>query len=195
MSLWLRARRVRLVALAVGSVIALVGLMGQVIIPMPGLFSAAGLAVPIALVLPLLLSTALALGLAGGNVLLEAAAARPVVAMDVVLVVVAAVSAVVGLFLIDGPSHLGAAAARNTLGYVGLYGIGRRLLGEAAGSTLPVAALLALAAFGADPSGHPRSWAWLLADGLDVRALLVAAALWLAGVACLAAARPRFSGR
>lgn len=195
MSLWLRARRAPLVAFAGVSVVGLVALTGQVVIPMPGLFNAAGLAVPIALVLPLLLSTALALGLAGGNISLEAAAARPVLALDVIFVLVAAGSAVAGLFLIDGPHHLGAAAARNVLGYVGLYGIGRRVFGEAAGATLPVAALLVMAAFGADASGHPRSWAWLLADGLDLRAFTVASLIWLAGTVGLGTSRSRLVRR
>ena len=59
------------------------------------------------------------------------------------------------------------AAARNAIGFAGLLFVGRRLGGGTIGPLVPAVFVVFAAAFGGDFEGHPRWWAWLVADGID----------------------------
>ncbi|HET6380107.1 MAG TPA: hypothetical protein VFH63_03610 [candidate division Zixibacteria bacterium] len=155
-------------------------LAGSFSIPMPGLLAAQGLLVPIALLAPLALSTVLAYGLTAGDELLEAVSSRPIAILDTILVYGMTVLMLVVGFALEagGLTELGAAAGRNSCGYVGLMLLGRRVVGGQAASLFPAGFALGVAAFGGDASGNPRWWAWLLADASDPRSWLLALTLF-----------------
>jgi hypothetical protein len=151
---------------------------------MPGLASVDGLSVPIAMLAPLALSTALAFGLTAGDELMETVSSRPMHVLDTSLALgIVAIALAIGTVLdLAGASHLGAAAGRNGCGYVGLMLLGRRVVGGHAASLVPAAFALGAATFGGDALGQPQWWAWLLADSNQPGSWLLATALIVAGV-------------
>ncbi len=197
MTLWLRVRRAPAAAFTIVGISAAVLLLGDLSASLPGLFALRGLAVPIALLVPLALSTVLGYGLSAGNPTIESVAARPVARLDACFALLVTLSAlgVSALVQISGWSDFGYAAGRNALGYTGLMLIGRRLVGGDAGTLVPAAALLFVAAFGGDDSGRPRWWAWVVAPYADGLSWAFAVGLLLAGsVAALAPRRMLLPG-
>lgn len=191
MTLWLRVRRLRLMIVVLAGITAVLLTVGSVSIPMPGLMSAHGLLVPIALLAPLALSTVLAFCLTAGDELLESVSSRAIRSLDTGLIYAATFAMlVVGVVLdVAGLSEYGAAAGRDACGYVGLMLLGRRIAGGQAASLFPAGLALATAAFGGDPSGRPRWWAWPLADATDERSWLLAIGLFVIAAAFLTRGR------
>lgn len=166
--------------------------LGDFAVPVPLSFHP--VAVPLALLLPLALSTASAYSLTSGDEMLEAVSSRPIRFMDCGLIGAVTVLAMAALLAIDQMSvlEIGAASARNAAGFVGLMFLGRSIVGGNAASLVPVAYAMFAIAFGTTAAGHARWWAWLLAPGSDGASWLFALALLIGGIATAASIRGRF---
>lgn len=195
MSLWLRVRRLRPIAVVTVLVSLIALLLGGLIIPLPSLGSLSGLRIPIALIAPLAVAVTVAWGLSIGAGPSERAAVRPIDRLDASFV--AAIAGVTAVLLAAGEfagvTTTGYAAARNALGYVGLMLLGRWLLGSHAASVVPVGWILLIAAFGSDGAGEPRWWVWPLLPWQDALSWAFSLAIFLTGLA-LAASDHRFAG-
>lgn len=179
-----------------GTAVALV-VLGEVVIPVPGLLPFLGLAVPIALVAPLAISTVLGAGLAGGDELLETVGSRPIALLDAAFVsgVTTAALSIFTLLDVLGATDLGTAAGRDAYGYVGLMLIGLRFFGPHAAAAVPAAVVVGTTVFGGSPTGHPQWWAWILADADDALSWALALSLMAAGVALLVTRRSAIPSR
>ena len=166
MTLWAATRRLVPTAVVSAVVVVLVVLLGEVSASIPALASARGLALPLALIAPLAVSSVLGYALTTGDPILESVSVRPIAVLDTALVIATSGALFVLLIMVDaaGYAAFGAEAARNTLGFVGLLLIGRRVIGRNAATALPIVLVVLLAFFGADSAGEPRWWAWPLVD-------------------------------
>lgn len=190
MNWWLAIRRVRASVIAVGLLAAVLVSVGGLAVTMPALFAVQGLALPVGLLAPLIVSTSVSHGLARGDEATEAVAVRPVLLLDIGYAVVAAgatLGAGAGLQL-SGWSNLGTAAGRNGIGFIGLALIGRRFLGRDTGAVVPAVVALLLAFFGGDASGTPQWWAWIVTPPDDPRSWAFAVGFLVVGV-CLSMGR------
>ena len=169
MSLWLRTRRANAIVATIVFLVAAFLAAGDLTLAMPAILASYSLAVPVVLLAPLALSSAVGWGLMSGDDRLERVSSRPISGMDAALA-----TGVAGLvcFLAlaagaaTGSMHV-VAAGRNALGYVGLMLVGRRLFGDRAGTLVPAAIAALAAVFGGDASGRPRRWVWVLASSDD----------------------------
>jgi len=183
LTLWAATRRV-LVTIGVSAVVVvLVVLLGAITASIPALASARGLALPLALIAPLALSTMVGYSLTTGDPAVESTAVRPIAALDTASVVLAAlaVSAALGMLDAAGYAEYGAEAGRNAIGFVGLLLIGRAAVGPNAGTAVPVIIVVLLAFFGADAAGEPRWWAWALVDSAERSSWVVSLVLVAVG--------------
>lgn len=167
------------------SVVVIVGLLAGALrgaaAPVPsltqGVLSPVPVVAVIALIPPLLILSAwLELPLASMAVSVRPAAVGPCV-MAVVCVMFAVASGPTG--------HVGAVVenARNSLGLLGLALLGTRWLGRRGGVLVPVAYLLASFLLGRSSGSYiSRPWAWVLRDGGDMLALVLAAMCAVAGL-------------
>ncbi|HEY8503350.1 MAG TPA: hypothetical protein VIL46_02130 [Gemmataceae bacterium] len=185
MSLWLRARRAPAAAAAVLLTAAALAAVKERLVPVPNLLGNPQLDIPLAVFVPLPAVTVLARGLTAGDPLVEAVAGRPLPLLDAVLALAAATAAlgVDAAAWAAGASPLALAAGRNTLGYVGLMLLGRRLLGSEAAGLLPVGFVILTTLFGAGPGRRPLWWAWPLEAAGTARAWALAGALLALGLA------------
>jgi len=183
LTLWLKAHRVAAVLAAILAMALALTFIGDLAIPMPGLFVVHGLAVPIALLAPLTLSTAIGFGLSGGDPVTESVAVRRVALIETTFGVAAALLAGGGMALLGatGVSDLGIASGRNALGYVGLLLLAAPVVGRPAAPLIPAGLALFCAFFGGDNVGDPQWWAWMLRASDDARAMLIAMVLLFAG--------------
>ncbi|HJQ87528.1 MAG TPA: hypothetical protein VJ820_08720 [Propionibacteriaceae bacterium] len=191
MTIWLAVRHVRLLlGVVVGLALAAI-VTGNFAVPVP--ISLEPVAVPVALMLPLALSTAAAYSLGAGDELLEAVSARPLGVMDSCLIGGLTAVAIALLLAIDqiGVNPLGTAAARNTAGFIGLMYFGRLIVGGFAASLTPVAYMMVAIAFGTTAAGQVRWWAWPLAPGNDSESWLIALAFLMGGITVGALVRAR----
>lgn len=185
MTLWLRVRRWRLCAACFIGVIVVIVALGDLVASLPALFSVRGLEIPVALLAPVALSTAIGHGLASGDELLESVAVRPIAWLDTAYVTIW----MVGLLVVGaavqtaGLAELGLAASRNGLGLVGLLLVARPVIGAAAAPAAPALAFVLLAFFGSDASGEPRWWAWTLTPWSDERSWVIGVGLLFVGIA------------
>ena len=184
MTLWLKTRRAVSYTVVMAGVVVTVGALGDLTAPVPALIAARGLQIPVALLAPLALSIVVGYGLTAGDRSLESVAVRPIHVMDTAYVLVAAGSFLGAAALLQaaGQTDLGLAAGRNSLGFAGLLLIGRAALGGNAAPLVPVANTILFAFFGADPSGEPRWWAWMVTPQADELSWLVAVLTLAAGV-------------
>lgn len=185
MTWWLRARRIDAVTVSI-CVLAATGLLAPTLaIPMPALFAAYGLNVPLVLLAPLAVSTAVGWGLGPATPPLEQAAVRRIDRLDRAYVLAAVAAGVVAVLLAAGAVGAagGPGAARSLVACTGMLLVGRWLLGGNAGAVVPVAVLLAMALFGGDADGQPRSWAFALAPVDSFSAWLLSTGLLVAGLA------------
>jgi hypothetical protein len=184
---WLRARRIRAIAASVSALAAVVLVAPSLAIPMPALFAAYGLSVPVVLLAPLAVSTALGWGLGADVPPLELGSTRQIGLFDRAYVVaVLACGSVLVLLVataVGAPGALG--AIRSLVAFTGLLLVGRQLLGGRAGSAVPAAVVLAMAVFGGDADGQPRPWAFPLAPEDSISSWLLSAGLLTLGVALL----------
>ncbi len=184
MTLWLKVRRASASALSIASVAALSVLASDVLIPVPGLLSGAGVAVPLPAVAPMAVAIVVALGLSSSDPALERTAVRPVRALDATYAIVVAGLALAACCVcaLGTDAALGFTTGRNAVGYVGLMLLGGRILGRHAAALVPAALLLFVALFGGDASGHPRWWAWPLRDPSESITWVFAAVLLALGL-------------
>lgn len=191
MTLWAATRRVVLNAFVSAAVVVMVWLLGDLTASIPALASARGLAVPLALIAPIVVSSLLGYSLTRGDAVVESASVRPIAALDAALVVVTSTAVFVALVALDatGQANYGAEAARNALGFAGLLLIGRACIGPNAATALPITFVVLLAFFGADAAGEPRWWAWAVVDSGEPASWTAALGLIGAG-GVLEVARP-----
>lgn len=183
MRLWLKVRRARASAIVILLTLGTIVLVGGISVPMPGILSFHGLAVPISLLAPLALSTTVGYGLNGGDDALESVAVRRVALLDTAYAVTAAlVMLAAGVALQSmGLAALGYGAGRNALGFVGLVLVARRAVGGHAATLLPAAISLFAAVLGADAGGDARWWAWMVSAHDEPRSWVFAAGLLCLG--------------
>lgn len=183
MSIWLKVRKIWPTLSVLGGTAGVLALLGGVAIPVPGLLSLHGVAVPIALLAPLALSTVLAFALTAGDEVLESASSRRLGLLDVALVggITTMSLLIFTVVTMVGATELGAAAGRNACGYVGLMLLGARFVSGYAASLVPSGFAVLTAIFGGSAAGEPRWWAWLLADATDLHSWLLALGLLLLG--------------
>lgn len=184
MTLWLRVRRARVIALVVLAIAMVCVAFDGVLIPLPTLGSLRGLEVHVATLAPLAVAITLAWGLAMGEGALQRAPTRPIDLLDtayagIVAVLSAALFAACQALAL---SHVGVLAARDVIGYIGLMLLGRSLLGSNGAALLPVGMILLVAAFGADGSGDPRGWAWPVLPSSDQGSWVFALGAFAAGL-------------
>jgi hypothetical protein len=184
LTLWLKVRRAQLNALGIIGVVTASVAASDILIPMPGLLTGTGLAVPLPAVAPLLVAITLALGLSSTDPILESTSVQRLRALDAVYA-----AGVAGLVLIMcwmcaavAGAELALAAGRNAVGYTGMMLLGARMLGRYAAPLVPAGMILFLAIFGADASGQPRWWAWPLRATGEFHPWAVAVGLILVGL-------------
>lgn len=163
----------------------------ELTVSLPVFGSLSGIPVPVALLAPVVVVLMLAAGLATGDPLLEAVAARRIELLDIMLVVAATAAMAILFVLVQvvGWSPLGAAASRNAIGLAGMMLIGR-LLGLRLAALVPVAFLVLVAAFGSDGMGNPAWWAWPAATAASAESWAIAGALAVSGTLVAWRARP-----
>lgn len=189
---WLKARRVPTQLLALyGVFIVMVLLLQDVVADLPSFITAGGNPVVATLIAPVPLYAGLMVSLESRLPAAEDTGVRPVLALDVALVLlVVAGAGLAGLVIgsaLDSPSAL--AVGRNTSFLVGLMLCTRPLFGPAAVMT-PVVWLLAVMLFGFE-RGHPYFWSVLPRPNGDPIALSAAALALALGITCQLAFRRR----
>lgn len=182
MKLWFSVRRIPTIAVVLAAMLGATGIAGDVGMSVPNLYGGPNLAVPVALLAPLLLTIALGYGLASGETHLDAVACRPLAVFDTLLVVIFGVFSSSAILAMDyfAAVGLGDATARNTLGYLGLLLLGRSVTGASSASMLPVAVAFVSMLFGVTATRDIRIWAWPIASGDD-------AVSWGLAITCLTA--------
>ncbi|MBN6053316.1 hypothetical protein JYK22_15360, partial [Nonomuraea sp. RK-328] len=174
MRTWLRVHRAAQVCVALALTAGLVAVAGDVLVPVPGLESVAG--VPLALIAPLAASSVLVRGALAGTGGPEAVAVRPVRAYRTGMVMVTcAVSLIAGLGLGEAVPY-GAAAARNLVGFTGLAALAALWRRDAA-TAAPAAYLVTAMLLGGGP-GAASWWDWPVAPSPHP-------ATWVVPIACL----------
>ncbi len=192
MSWWLRAHRAGPLAamlVAFGAVVWASNVRGAAggRVPSP---IRAGVATPLALWFPLGIVVAVCWacsideGRSGRSVTVRSNAL--LLAAFVVAVVSSAVLALVPMAL-DAPT-LAAAVARNVVGLTGMALVLRRWAGGSGAAALTAGYLALAASLGAQPGGGASWWAFPVADRLGPGDAAIAALVFLAGMAALAAA-------
>jgi len=158
---------------------------GAAAVPLPSLAGAAS-PIPFALLSPLLLAVAVARSLARTTEI-EASSARPVDHFDGLAVLGLAVLAMMIGAASDllGLTSFGVTAGRNTVGYLALLLIGRRINGKQAASLLPVAYVLIATLFGYAANRTAAWWAFPIASPGSIPAWLVAGALSVVGTVAI----------
>lgn len=187
MNLWLRVRRTQACAVTILLVaIALVPSDDQYL-PVPNVLGGPALVVPLALLIPLAVAVVVGFGLTTGNPPLEAVASRPLRLLDAAYALSTAMLAAAACALIQtmARTDLALAAGRNSLGYVGLTLVGRRLLGSHAAPLLPAGSAIACSLFGIGGGGQPHWWAWPLAASGNIASWTIAMGILLLGIAAL----------
>lgn len=180
--IWLlRSRRVApLSALAI-LVVSITTIGARWYVPIPALATPAGIGVPLALALPVVVGVLVLGCLLSREPGLEVSAARSITAADAILGV-ALLALTVGPLLVAGlwsSNMLLTAGARNVAAVVGLGLLLKSRLSPAASTLIPV--VHAAACFSLANRYEPQMWAWLMADGRSMSALFIAASLLAAG--------------
>jgi hypothetical protein len=144
---------------------------------------------PIAAVTPLLSAAAISFSVAGATCHPNLVATRPVLVGDLLLSLSAVTLASATALIASADPH-SLAAARNTMGLIGLQLIASRLIGYRLQTVVPVLFVFGSAIFGRNNDGSVAAWAWpaTTADALDYWVL--PALLLLAG--CTLSLKPIF---
>lgn len=132
----------------VGSIIfvpTLVALASGRDLPLPNLLGASQVAVPLALIAPIVVAITISSALVAGSRELEVVTSRRLKLLDACLVVTTTgltLAACAVAYLVMQPDTVALRAGRDTLGYVGLALIGRGVVGAEASAVLPSSYLL-----------------------------------------------------
>lgn len=196
MRIFLKVRRSLPISLVIVLSVLLLVPAGTTSLPVPEFASGAGLGLPLALFIPVVIAIALVYGLSAGDPQLEAVAARPLQIIDaafsaLVACATLAMYSLVWLAFGNAWSTYPLAAGRNATGYIGLALLARPLVGSRLAGLLPVAVAIGVAVIGSHADGTPRWWAWPLAEARDAFSWLAAFSLLLLGLAATLLARPR----
>jgi hypothetical protein len=187
-TLFLKVRRAGMTVVVLVAMTALIAAAGRVLVPVPTLFSA-GLAVPLSVLLPLAVPLVVLWSQALGEPRLEGTSTRRVPGLDLGLALCAGLGSLLACLVLGstvGPTPEAYAAARNSVGYLGLGMAARSAFGAHPAAVVPAAYALLAMLFGGRPSGGTSWWAWPVADagGLDSWVWAISLAV-LGGVAAL----------
>lgn len=189
----MKVRRALVLSLATGASMVLTVLVGGTTLPLPEFLSGYGVAVPLALLVPLVLAIGVAWALTAGEPVLEMVSSRQLRMLDAsyaVLLALLTLGAGALVQVVLG-AEFGLASGRNGLGYMGLTLIGRHLVGTHAAALVPVSFAVLASLFGGGPGREPTWWAWPFAGDGIARSWLWACGLLLAGAAAHVLIRPR----
>lgn len=188
---WLGSRRTWLAGTALVLLAGALQSWSDLPLPIPVLVGSGG-ARPLAAALPALVAIALAICLSGRGTGTEPTCVRPIARYDVALVVLTvAIGALASLVIgIGAHTPLGAMAARNLLGYVGLVLIVGELSTWQAAGTAPVIFVVVSFSLGRRSAASEYPWAWSMMDAFSLVGLAWVLLLFAAGLALLRR-RPR----
>ncbi|MEU9401480.1 hypothetical protein [Streptomyces sp. NPDC048242] len=189
MGLWLRARRIPVLAAALAACAALTAAAGDRLVDLPSLGS--GAARPLVLFAPLLVCVGLAFSLSSRLPAAEASGSRPVTRFDQALVLAAVLLTVVVAYavavLLDAPTAN--TVGRNTTFLVGLMLCARRVAGHQVAAIAPIAWVITMMLIGnTGGNGQPHPWTVILMPPDHVPAALTAAAMLALGTVAAPAA-------
>ncbi|MYQ45371.1 hypothetical protein GTW40_09905 [Streptomyces sp. SID4985] len=189
MGLWLRTRRIPVLAAALAACAALTAAAGDTLVDLPSLGS--GAARPLVLFAPLLVCVGLAFSLSSRLPAAEASGSRPVTRFDQALVLAAVLVTVVVAYavavLLDAPTAN--TVGRNTAFLVGLMLCARRVAGHQVAAIAPIAWVITMMLIGnTGGNGQPHPWTVILMPPDHVSAALTAAAMLALGTVAAPAA-------
>lgn len=182
MRLYLRSRRSLWVAAAMAGVGAVVGLIGEVGVPVPNLAAGPAYGAVLALLAPAPAVAVLAQALAGRDLPAELAAARPVPVLDLIWVILGVACFAVTASALDAAGMAGA-GIRNLAGFTGLMLVADRYLPQGLAAAAPTAYALIGSTLG--QARDPAWWVWFLRPEADPTSLTVAALAALGGATAL----------
>lgn len=192
MYLWTRARALPVLAGGLLCTLTFELLARDTLVSLPTLGSDAGR--PLILFAPLLTCVALAHCLDSALQAAERTATRRIATLDQGLTLLTGAVSVLTAWLLSvltaAPSL--ATAGRNTLFLAGLMLCVRALAGHQFAAITPAAWVITMTLIGADPAGHDRPWTVVLAPADHPQTWIVAAGVFLLGVATVPA-RPCFT--
>lgn len=183
MSLYLRVRAARAVALVAACVVLLLTLPGASVDATP---SPTGATMMAGVFLAIAVPAVVGWGCARGDGRLEQSGVRPLVAGDLAFAAAACglVAALGAALHAAGLADAGLAAARATLVYLGLALLAVPFWGWRLAPVLPALFLLAVAVFGrGEDIEHPARWAFIAARGDDSASWLLTGIVLMVGVA------------
>ncbi|MFJ2111662.1 MULTISPECIES: hypothetical protein [unclassified Streptomyces] len=189
MLIWLKTRRIPVLAAALAAYAALTAAAGDTLVNLPSLGSDA--ARPLVLFAPLLACTGLALSLSSRLPAAEASGSRPIARFDQALVLATvlatvAVSYAVSVLLNAESANM---AGRNTAFLAGLMLCARRIAGHQVAAIAPVAWVITMMLIGNSGSnGQPYPWTVILMPPDHIPAALAAIAMLTLGTASSPAA-------
>ncbi|MEU4151632.1 hypothetical protein [Streptomyces sp. NPDC026659] len=189
MGLWLRTRRIPVLAAALAACAALTAAAGDTLVDLPSLGSDA--ARPLVLFAPLLVCMGLAFSLSSRLPAAEASGSRPVTRFDQALVLAAVLLSVVVAYavavLLDAPTAN--TVGRNTAFLVGLMLCTRRAAGHQVAAIAPIAWVITMMLIGnTGGNGQPHPWTVILMPPDHVPAALAATAMLALGTVAAPAA-------
>lgn len=192
MKRWLQVRRLDLGLLTILGMVLVMPLIRDWSITLPNLFGRDGSIIPLPLVLPFAIAIAVAFSLTTGDPLLERVSSRPILLLDSLYAGLMALVALLICLLLGQVFDIDLAleAGRNTLGYIGLVLLGRRMLGVQVAALIPIVVVLGLALLGISSSGAFYWWSWPFVPDDNLWSWGVMIGLLLAGM-LLTLIRPR----
>lgn len=190
---WLRVRRLGGSIAVTVAVLAILGVVGDLSVPMFSLGSLADLALPVSMVAPVAIAIVVPWSLGRGDERLEGVAVRPVDHLDaaLVLLLVVGFGATAAATEAVGLTTLGIEAGRNGLGLVGMALAARWLVGGEAAGLAPVAYVVLVGFFGGDSPRTAEWWAWLVRPAGSASAATQSIALLGLGLLLTARGRRR----
>ncbi|MFE2291162.1 hypothetical protein [Streptomyces sp. NPDC059452] len=189
MDMWLRTRRLPVLAAALAAYATLTAAAGDTVVDLPSLGSDA--ARPLVLFAPILACIGLTFSLSSRLPAAEASGSRPVARFDQALVLATVLTAAAVAYavavLLD--AHIASTAGRNTAFLAGLMLCVRRIAGHQVAAIAPVAWVITMMLIGNTGSnGQPHPWSVILLPPDHVPAALAATALLALGTALAPAA-------
>lgn len=192
MTWWLSVRRTLVVYGCVLVSLVALGFTGSAVVPVPSFVNGLSLPLAVSNILPLILVTALMLGLGSRSLALEGNATRGLVAYDLAWVYVAVLAAIAGSAIVAAMGAPGTAAyVRNLLGFVGVALIVARFLGFESSALIPSGLIIVSSMFGRQLNGEVSAWAWPVAQPSESAPWAIAGTLMLLGSVALITSRPR----
>ena len=191
MTWWLSVRRTRVVLGSVLASLVALGLTGGAVLPVPSFINGLSLPLAVSYILPLIVVTALMLGLGSRPSGLEGIATRGLMFYDLAWVYLAVLAAIVGATLLATMGATGTSAyVRNLIGFVGVALIVARFFGFESSALIPAGLVIVASMFGRQLNGGVAAWAWPVAQPSEAAPWVIAGALMALGSLALITSRP-----